>query len=265
MRIHTDKRTRRLWLWLNDSDNICFEIGRIPSWELGFNLELDTEDITLGLYLFLLNFYISLDFKKIVKFLQKHPNHFFKKTWEKGSPQGSYWEERNVGIRLDFADKTFSGEFWTDMNNYPSKRHFYIFLDDLLLGRAKHTLKILDEGEAMIDMPEGGYPTTYKIEARTWKRPRWPFSTKRTNIYFEIPIGIPHEGKGENSWDMGMNATFGIGTEWKGDLHNAVRKIAIRCLEQRQKYGSLSSPDYAKWRKEKLKKHGKKTLAKKGR
>lgn len=256
MRISTDKQSKRLWLWFRDGDNIGFELGRIPSWDLGFRLEFGTENVTLGLYLFLVNFYISLDFKGIQKFLQKHPNHFFKKTWEKDSPPGSYWEERSISLSLDIKRKTFSGEWWVDMNNNPRSRHFYIFLDDLILGRAKHSLEILSEGTATIDMPEGGYPATYKIEKRTWKRPRWPFPTTQTSIYFTLPVGIPHEGKGENSWDMGMDATFGTGTKWEGDLHGATRKIAMECLRERQKYGSLSSPDYAKWREEGLSKKG---------
>jgi hypothetical protein len=135
----------------------------------------------------------------------------------------------------------------------PKWWNFVINFKDIFLGKKKHSLEILGEGEAQIDMPEGIYPATYKIEKRTWKRPRW-FSKSNTDIWFDIPAGIPHEGKGENSWDMDMNATFGIGTDWGGNIHEAAKRIALRCLASRSKTGSLSSPAYAVWRDDRMNK-----------
>ncbi len=127
-----------------------------------------------------------------------------------------------------------------------------IQFDDLILGKAKHNLEVIKEGDTMIDMPEGKYETHYKIQRRTWSRPRW-FPKMKEEVSFDIPIGIPHEGKGENSWDCEMDATFGCGTYWDGKLHEATKRIAMNCLKDRQRYGSLNSPEYAKWRNEKIK------------
>ena len=101
-------------------------------------------------------------------------------------------------------------------------------------------------------MPEGEYDATYKVERRTWKRPRW-FPLVKESIYFEIPIGLPHEGKGENSWDCGMTAITGTGTHWDGDVHAATKRVAMHAIETRMRYGSLNDPGYAKWREDGLK------------
>lgn len=123
---------------------------------------------------------------------------------------------------------------------------------DFILGRRKCTTEMLKEGSVKIDMPEGDYDATYKVEKWIWKRPRWPFAKVREDISFKFPIGVPHEGKGENSWDMGMDATMGTGVEWKGSLRTAIEELTINLIKGRLRYGPLTSPEYAKWRSEGL-------------
>lgn len=165
-----------------------------------------------------------------------------------------YTHGRNIG--LSFYGGTLNIHLWADEMESrsvdPKWWDFHIDFKDLILGRSKYSKEILEEGDTQIVMPEGDYPARYKVEKATWKRPRW-FKLVKEYIEFDIPIGIPHEGKGENSWDIGMDGTFGIGEEWKGNVHEATKKIALRCLETRQRYGSLNSADYAKWRKDGLK------------
>lgn len=247
MRFSKDDESRRFWLWFgHQGDNIGFEIGSIPSWDLGFHLGVDTEHLVLGLYLLLGDFYFTIDYHKISGWLKNHPNHFYKRTWDDGK-DGSYWEERNTRLHIDFRHLIISGELWVNMNNQPRGRYFYWFLQDKLLGRAKYFAEVVQEGETVIDMPEGEYPATYKIEKCTWKRPRWPFPTKRDRIEWEIPVGIPHEGKGENSWDVGMDATFGSVGPYGGNLHTARKEFALDILRERQKHGRLCDDGYGKW------------------
>lgn len=246
-----------MWIWWGkeevNQNHITLERGRWFSWDFGFHLEVDMEDITLGLYTGLCDFYISLDYKPVVRFLGEHPNYHFKHTMPDGTiKKGSYWQERNIGIRLDLRSMTFSGEWWVDMNDQPRKRHFYWFLWDKILGRDKYTEKVLQEGGVDIDMPEGVYHATFKRFISYWKRPRSPFTRSMHRISMDIPVGIPHEGKGENSWDMGMDATFGVTmpAEENESIYDIAKRFAISCLKTRQKYGSLHSPDYAKWKLE---------------
>jgi hypothetical protein len=49
-----------------------------------------------------------------------------------------------------------------------------------------------------------------------------------------------------------MDAIYGIGTHWEGDLVSAVDRVALDILKSRQKYGALSSPDYGKWREDRM-------------
>lgn len=246
------KNDRRMWIWFGDN-HITLELGRILSWNVGLRLSVRTEDITFGFYLFLFNFYVSFDFKRIRKFLSSHPNYFFKHTGIKGKVrEGSYWEERSIDLSLDLRMKSFSGNFWTNMNNHPSSRHFYFFLDNLILGRTKYSKEITKIGKTEIDMPEGRYKATYEYFTSYWKRPRNPFRNKMHRISIEIPVGIPHEGKGTTSYNCGMDATFGVTmlVDEREGIHSVARRFAMSCLKTRQKYGRLSSTDYLKWKKE---------------
>lgn len=202
------KNKSRVTLWWGMQSHLTFELGRVPSWDLGFKIDFGTEDVTLGLYLFLADLYISLDSQRVHKFLNRHPNHFSKATWEKDSPVKSYWEEREIRIMFDFRSMIFTGSWWTNMNNEPRSRYFYWVLADFFMGRNKYSDKVLQEGGIDIDMPEGVYNATFKRFISYWKRPRLPFTKKIERITIDIPVGIPHQGKGENSYDMGMECNF---------------------------------------------------------
>ena len=87
-----------------------------------------------------------------------------------------------------------------------------------------------------VPMPEGLYRAKATHERRTWKRPRW-FRRVRDSVWLDIEPGIPHAGKGENSWDCGDDALFGIG----GDtLVDAIQNARKSVTESRRKYGHAS-------------------------
>lgn len=110
-------------------------------------------------------------------------------------------------------------------------------IPDFFLGRSKCSVEIEREGiPIIVPMPEGNYQATAKIEHRTWKRPRW-LSRSRTSAWLDIPKGIPHAGKGENSWDCGDDGLFGIGGVTIEDaIGNAVKYV----LAARRRYGMPS-------------------------
>lgn len=115
-------------------------------------------------------------------------------------PDEKYTNGRIVGVNL--TDSLLRLSLWDDpmesRSTDPWWWHISIDLADLLFGKVVHTCEIRQFGSAEIDMPEGTYPATYKVERRTWKRPRW-FPKVSTAILFDIPAGIPHWGKGDNS------------------------------------------------------------------
>jgi hypothetical protein len=70
---------------------------------------------------------------------------------------------------------------------------------------------------ASVPMPEGNYFATW-TEKRYVKRYTGRLGRLRDRVAgprqhslvdLDIPGGIPHEGKGENSWDCGMDGLFG--------------------------------------------------------
>jgi hypothetical protein len=129
---------------------------------------------------------------------------------------------------------------WTRLDEWHSNDPWWskgvvIRLGDLLFGEVMHSSKLLSSGEVWIPMPEGCYRATYTVEGHVWSWPRYPI---RFRVYycFDIPGGIPHEGKGENSWDCGEDATEGI-TLCADNLEEAVGKVVGSVLATRKRYG----------------------------
>jgi hypothetical protein len=113
---------------------------------------------------------------------------------------------------------------------------------DFFLGRSKCTVRTVEERDVIVPMPEKPYPAHAKLEEYTWKRPRW-FSKQLLRVSIEVPNGIPHAGKGENSWDCGDDATFGITTRECRSIPEGVGVLVGACLRSRVKYGGWS--DYS--------------------
>lgn len=106
-------------------------------------------------------------------------------------------------------------------------------LPDFFLGRTKHSSELLETREVFIPMPEGQYKAIAKKEISTWKRPRW-FAKKETYVSLDIPDGIPHQGKGENSWDCGEDSLHGISA--KDTYEAAIARAVENVLKSRRKY-----------------------------
>lgn len=218
----------------------------IPSsfWHVRLHLNCyDETAIGLNLALGFFSLYIENNNKWLFKLISKV-------TKRKG---GSYTNGRVIGVA--YFDQALWVSLWEDPmewnNTDPGWWKFNIRFNDLLLGKASYQTETLQQGVASIDMPEGAYDAIYNVVRQTWKRPRW-FNSTRMRIWFDIPVGIPHQGKGENSWDCDMDAIFGCGAEWNGKLGEATKKVAMDALKTRQRYGSLNSSEYAKWRRERI-------------
>lgn len=109
-------------------------------------------------------------------------------------------------------------------------------LPDLLFGRRKYIHEILgDWKDVIIPMPEGTYTGKCRFEKRTWFRPRLPFRTlSRNTTEFQADSGIPFPGKGENSWDCGMDGLWGTGSEGH-NIPKCIGKVVESVLETREK------------------------------
>lgn len=127
---------------------------------------------------------------------------------------------------------------WRDgwSRRIPRWREGSFHFDDFLLGPSKCSQRVVEERAITVPMPERSYPATAKLVEYTWKRPRW-FVRRMMRVQIDLPEGIPHEGKGENSWDCGTDATYGITTGECRTIAAGVGVLVGSVLEQRIKHG----------------------------
>lgn len=234
--------------WIGQNPEFTFYIN-FPThfWHIQVDLcENGWQEEAIGLSVALFGLYLSVGLRS--RWLYKVLEPLTKRKDQK------YTHGRNIGISFH------SGKLWVSLWEDPMESrskdpkwwHFTFDPMDMLFGKRQYTEKVLQEGEVNIDMPEGVYKASFKRFISYWKRPRLPFVQRLHRMSFDIPVGIPFEGKGENSWDMGMDATFGstFPIQENDSIYDIAKRFAIARLQERQRYGSLHSPDYAKWKLE---------------
>lgn len=220
------KKEFRKW-WYTRFGEFRFELGELPRLGLSFNLGgyNDDDEIQFCIALFY-QFYFTYSAKWVRQFSNKEEDH-------REIELMLWWGE--MGTHLNVSLWGNDGGF----GNGKKFRRWVIDLDRIIFGRPVHSEEVLATGTTNISMPEGHYEANYTISKRAWRYPRW-FTQHRETISFDIPSGIPIEGKGENSWDCGMDARMGSSVEWKGDLHDASQEIALDILKTRQRRGGLA-------------------------
>lgn len=178
---------------------ICFSWNSEPRWWLGAKLDLfegDNErDIGLSLHFGIAHFFLTLE-----NFLPREKAN--RHTW--GHSTGIVYFEDHLRIEVHHA----GSDCW-DCGGWKGW-HWSCFVSDVIWGSAVYSSTVVEECEVRIAMPEGSYIVQVKMTDDQWKRPRklWPNVIRRAHI--ECPVGIPKPGKGENSWDCGQDATYGL-------------------------------------------------------
>lgn len=114
----------------------------------------------------------------------------------------------------------------------------WFHLADVIFGRHKYAEGSRTHYRISVPMPERTYTGDCFISEDTWKRPRWPFTERlrRAKIDMDKDNQIPVPGKGENAWDCGEDAIYGLTTEAR-DVKDAIAKIADSATRTRLKYG----------------------------
>lgn len=159
--------------------------------------------------------------------------------------------ERNTS--LSFHDYHMWWNIWRDDSSWSSDVPFWrngnIDFVKLLKGKSKVSSEVVFEGKEEISMPEGKYlcKLTYTKCTKTYKR-WWSNSWNRFEFEFGfendkgewIKTPIPHWGKGENSWDCGMDGTYSIslGSDVR-NLDGAKQRVSEHCLKYRERYGKV--------------------------
>lgn len=161
-----------------------------------------------------------------------------------GKPMQYY--ARHSGIRLfphtgkliDIEIDNLDG-YWS--RDQPWWRSFGVSRTDIL-GRNRVERTEIDSGAVRVPMPEGNYDATYKTEQWVRRHVRYPGKARDwfgvqsgISTSVDIPGGIPVEGKGENSYDCGMDGTFGITAP--GRVEQVVGTLVGSVQRDRNRYG----------------------------
>ena len=109
------------------------------------------------------------------------------------------------------------------------------FLLDVFLGRAKYSAVELEKVETSIPMPERSYPCTVTMQRAEWRRPRWPFVRRVLRAEVEIPGGVPHPGKGTESYNCGDDGLYGL-TAPAQSVEDAIGMCVANVLDKRRRY-----------------------------
>lgn len=165
---------------------------------------------------------------------------WFWSRWERRSDPNEIYEDREISIRI--FDNALWWTFWKSSMTWKSSDSKWKNGNwhplDTFFGKKVHSKEVLSEHDVLIPMPEGPYPATVVLERRTWRRPRWPWWPALVVLEgadISIPVGIPFEGKGENSWDCGEDGLWDLGSGSKtvaGAIADTVRAV----LEHRSRY-----------------------------
>lgn len=150
-------------------------------------------------------------------------------------------------VRVDSRRRPIvNWEVWHPENEHkrgtPWWRYRYVDVRRLIAGRTAH--EYVDEpiGGVLVPMAEGPYQATAKRTTTTTRHVRFPGTWvdrligPRVRSYVDLSIegGIPSWGKGENSWDCGMDGTFGVSGS---TIEEAVGNAVSSTMRDRERYG----------------------------
>lgn len=204
------------WEWLFGRIDLGFRVAARQGDGLGFGFRFSIPLITL---------YFSVDsIRPIAAFAR----------W---LLRNARYEDREISWSTH--DWAIWWNLWLDDGSWssttPKWRSGSFHIDDFVLGKAKYSQRILNEQAVQIALPEASYPATVKIDERTWKRPRW-FTKRMVGSQVDIPKGIPFPGKGENSWDCGQDAVFGL-SSLESTIEGAIAAVVRSVLKSRRRHG----------------------------
>lgn len=145
-------------------------------------------------------------------------------------------------IEFDLSSVHVSGALWSigEHMQLEGKRRFYASWPDRIFGRAEYTReKVGEPVQAIACFPEGQYTLTLQREVSTWNRPRWPWTYWRKSVDITLERPPEFQGKGENSWDCGPDAIYGMSSEGHS-YEDAVAAYVKAVLRERAKRGVLA-------------------------
>ena len=153
----------------------------------------------------------------------------------------SWRYRREVGVHLHSGGVWL--KLWSDDSGWaqdPRWRALHWFPLDTLLGPTEHRSVVLSRHVVDLDLPEGRYTLDVTLTQDEWWRKRWPLPwlrVRRADITPRVPVPVP--GKGENSWDCGDTAIFGM-TAQAATVQEALDAFTVSVVTTRRRYGGPS-------------------------
>ena len=124
---------------------------------------------------------------------------------------------------------------WKAKDFFDMENTYSFHFLDFFFGEVKHSKNPLFEEDISITFPEKTYSVKAVRSQVTLKRPRG--TTKKFIVYdLDCKEGIPFPGKGENSWDCGDDASYGLYTPAK-NVKEAVDVWIKSIRRKREVYG----------------------------
>lgn len=194
------RQGRAFWHFGNDQ-SLCFE-WHLFSKRIAAGVDLGGGDdaIAARLCVWLFSLYFAWNNFEVQRWL----DNLTKRKGEK------YGNGREIGFH--WTSGTLFVHLWNDPMEWSSTQPkwwtFSICPRDLILGRAKHSSRVLSEGVRPLTLPEKTYDVKIQITESAWKRPRWPWPHKIVRTNAEVDGGIPVPGKGTESYNCGDDAIY---------------------------------------------------------
>jgi len=173
------------------------------------------------------------------------PKHWLPGHWRPSTipPHELIWDSVERQIGFDIYGGGLWLHLWNNRNESSSRDPWWwsihIYPADLLLGDRKYSARDLYSECVNVQLPEGPYPSTVRIFESTWKRPRWPWPRRMIRAEITPDTPIPNPGKGENSWDLGDDATYSM-TCPAHTPAEAADMLARSILRDRERYGGAN-------------------------
>lgn len=219
-----------------------FEHGRVHcEWvlgRLGFHLgfEANDEGVLFTLDVPLATLYLGVEDFKWLRRLQ--PKEYRATTYPPLAP--GYWTPKHRRSQIAIHGGGLWFTLWGDPDSWTRRLPWWsagVHLDfrDFLFGRAAYSKRVLSVTETVVPMPERAYPCTVTLEESTWTRPRW-FPLRRLFAEVDVPGGIVHPGKGENSYDIDDDATYSLSCG-ASTVEEAVAAMVKSVMRDRRRHG----------------------------
>ena len=216
---------RKFFYFNKYQNSICVEVYRFPCVRVGISFE-EGVNFRIGVFIQL---FLSFNFKRLNSWLYK-----------KGIEGKEL--EFNIGF-LDGLSMSLNLMSDDSMSWGRGRWKWYWNITDRIKGKVEVLKKIIEERDILVPMPEKSYNAHAVLADWTWKYQRWfPMTVRRCEI--NIPEGLPHAGKGENSWDCEDDATFSMTTGKVRNIPEAIGRLVGSTLHTRIKNGGWG--DY-KW------------------